>query len=174
MIKGKKGDAFELIIWLIRYIFIVIVIFVMAFFIDAFVLNSIDTKEVEAHVFIQRTIYSKHVLASSNYHVQRVYPAVSSALQFYSQDFDKAISFYWEDQLAANITLNNFSKLYNERWFENWLPLVEYRLEEGGNQEELKGLGAVTEINFNTTMLYYDGTRNTVVPLRYRIFVPNS
>jgi len=180
MIKGKKGDAFEVVIWLVRYIFIIIVLFVMWFFIDAFILNSIDTKEVEAHVFIQRTIYSKHALAMPNYYTQRIYPGVSNALQFYSQDFDKSIDYLWDDQLAANITLKDYSKLYNEHSYNNWLPLVEYRyMKELGlldleEEKRLEGAGAITEINFNTTMLYYDGIKNSVVPLRYRVFVPNS
>jgi len=182
MIRGKRGDAFEVMMWLVRYIFIIIVLFVMWFFIDAFILNSIDTKEVEAHVFIQRTIYSKHALAIPNYYTQRVYPGVSNALQFYSQDFDKSIDYFWDDQLAANITLKDYSKLYNEHSYINWLPLVEYRYTHEWDlanihveeEKRLEGAGAITEINFNTTMLYYDGITSSVVPLRYRIFVPNS
>lgn len=165
MIKGKRGDAFEVVIWLVRLIFILIILLVVLFFINAFIITTIDTKEVEAFVFIQRTIYSKHALALSENNTQRVYPGVSNKEQFYSQDFDKSISYYWTDQLAANITLNDSSKLYNDLWYNRWLPMVE---------THLKGPGSVTEILFNTTIVYYDGISKRVVPLNYQIFVPNS
>jgi len=174
MIKGKKGDAFEIMMWIVRFIFIIIILFVVYFFINAFIITSIDTKEVDAAVFVHRTIYSRHVLAGVDRYTQRVYPGVSNGWVFYANDFDKAIDYYWNDQIAANITMNGFSKNYNKEWYENWLPLVEARYEEDNKEESLKGVGAVTEFTFNTTIVNYDGIHKSIVPLKYRIFVPNG
>ena len=141
--KNKKAiTTFEMVIWMPRIVFIVIIMFAVMVLIRSFVTTTVDVSELQANVFAYRVIYSPNSISYYDKDMQRAYPGVIDFDKFKSQEAEKflenSINYGQKNkEIAARLLLkdlsdnNDISVFYNEDFFKEQEKLAYSGFTEG-------------------------------------------
>ena len=132
--KGKKAmEAYDIIYWSFRILFILILMFSFVYLARVFENQFIDSSYPESILFVRYMLYNPNALPYFDSSSGRAYPGIIDLSKMDSAKLNDAMYFGENnDMVAANITLNytdaeNKSQtkqvFYNQGRYENWLPL---------------------------------------------------
>lgn len=176
--NDKKGiTTFEMLIWIPRIIFIVVIMFAIMVLIRSYVTTTIDTSEVEANIFINRLIYSRNGISYFDLEINRVYPGVVDLSKFNSQQkeqfLEKTIYYGIKNmEIGAKLVLKDidknseFSAFYNEDFFKEQKKLVDAGFTQGPGGVK----GFVKKYN----VLIREGSALSKGTLTIDVIIPNS
>lgn len=135
--KNKKGTTtFEILMWIPRLMFLVVVMFTVMYLIRTYVTTTIDISELQANVFVNRVLYSPTSISYFDSDIGRLYPGIIEFDKFESQITEKSLEksiYYGEDNKEAGAKfilkdLNENKELtafYNEDFFKEQKKLVD-------------------------------------------------
>ncbi len=128
----KAIISFNVMNFIPKIIFLVVVVLSIVFIVKSFVVTDIDIRSAEAYVLINRIIYSPYGIAYYDKSIDRVYPGIIDLANFNTQRLEKAI--VPVEHIAAKLSLVNQGKriFYNEGTYNNLYSMLNV---EGGSKE---------------------------------------
>jgi len=155
--------SFEMLMWIPRIIFLVIVLFAIIILIRSFVLEKIDVTELESEIFANRLPCSPNSISFVDEISGRVYPGIIDLNKFKTNEIEDNLlkSIYYGNSnrnVGAKITLKNPGKgeenqiFYNKVFYEEKKILVDSALTEGpgGAKNYIKKLDVIIFEKENT------------------------
>jgi hypothetical protein len=130
--KGKKAMGVgDMGYWMVRILFVVLLLFSMYFVVQIYESKFLDTAETEAMIFKHYMIYNPNALPYRDPYSNRVYPGIVDVNNFNTARLDAAANFgKINNMIAAKIVLFNMSGVvvadayYNEERYYDWEPLT--------------------------------------------------
>jgi len=141
--KTKKAiTTFEILMWIPRILFLVVVMFVVMLLIRSHVTTTIDISEIKANTLAYRLLYTQKGVSYYDSTIGRTYPGVIEIDKFKSQNIEKFLekSAYYGDknrEIGAKFLLKDLSEnneiivFYNEDFFKEQKKLVDSGFTEG-------------------------------------------
>lgn len=176
--KNKKAiTTFEVLMWIPRIIFLVVIMFAIMILIRSYVTTTIDTSELEANVFINRILYSPTGISYFGSDINRTYPGIIEFDKFKSQVTEKFLekSVYYgkiNRKIGAEFLLEDLSEntktvvFYNEDFFKEQKKLVDAGLTEGPGGA--RGYTKKYDVLISKNNILYKGI------LTIEVVIPNS
>ena len=139
MFNKKKGQISEhLILWIPKFIYLIIAFLSVMFLLRLLVVNNIDTSEAEARVLINRIFYSPNAVSYYDADIKRAYPGIIDFEKYRKlqntdvNEIDTKTMTYGQDNklIAAKLTLQNIETntqetvFYNKENYEFWEPRI--------------------------------------------------
>jgi len=116
----KKGlISFNMLMWIPRIIFMVIVVFSIMFLIGIYFKFEVNISDAESELFIQRLLYSPHGISFYDPYSNRVYPGI---IDLDNLDLINKSVFYGEEQkhIGAKLSIYDINNnLLAERIYNN-------------------------------------------------------
>lgn len=163
--KNKKAmQALNMMLWIPRIFFMVIVISSVLFIVLLFTKVEVSTWQTESEIFAQRTLLSPHGISYYDSLSNRVYPGIIDTGNF--EVFSNSIQ---TKRLAAKIELfdqNNklINKTYiNENTYKNWIV-----------KEGIGGIGGIDVSRKSLYVLVKEDEKLTPATISYTIIIPRS
>lgn len=174
--KNKKGTmSFEILMWVPRLAFLVVIMFVIMVLIRSYVTTTIDISELQANIFINRILYSPTGISYFDEDIERTYPGVIESDKFKSQITEKFLekSIYYggaNKEVGAKFVLKDLSEnketiiFYNENFFKEQKKLVDVGFTKGPGGA--RGYNKKYDVLIFKNMALYKGilTINVVIP----------
>lgn len=139
MFNKKKGAISEhLVLWIPKFIFLIIAFLSVIFLLRLLVVYNIDATEAEARVLTNRIFYSPNVIPYFDSDIARAYPGIVDFEKYKKlqnsdvNEIDTRTITYGQDNklIAAKMTLQNFETnaqdvvFYNKENYEFWEPRI--------------------------------------------------
>lgn len=128
--RSKKGAVAEDVLQYIpRILFLAIAIFSIVFLVRSYIVNSLDVKDVQAEVFMNRILYSPDGISYFDSDLQRIIPGTIDVTKFTDDTLNKLMDYKDDSFIAAKLELSDAANKkiamasYNGKTFERWLPL---------------------------------------------------
>jgi len=157
---NKKGFAgLDLTQWLLRLLFLTVVVFTCVFLIRMYIVNNVDIVNTEMDLFTYRVLYSPNGIMKVDESLGRVYPGVIDIEKFRdgenitSRMIDYGDTNYY---IAAKFWLKEKNEVfyYNKGGYDMWKPLTGI----GGGTD----LGSVASLHKEIFVLV-DNEKDTLV-----------
>ena len=141
--KNKKAiTTFEMLMWIPRIFFLVVLMFAVITLIRSFITTTVDVSELQANIFAKRILYSPNAISYFDSDLRRTYPGIIDFNKFKSQSIDKFLekSVYYgikNREIGANLLLKDLSEnsdisvFYNEDFFKEQKKLADSGFTEG-------------------------------------------
>jgi len=141
----KQGlVTFNLLMWIPRIIFLVVVLITVITLVNLFATTNIQIHEAQLELFTQEIIYSPQGLAYFDLESNRVYPGIIDKKK-------QNITFLTNQKIAARITIENNTLYYpDEKSYKRLAPL-EGRGGPGGVEAKEKSLYILLKDDNNIT-----------------------
>ncbi len=141
---NRKGQtiSYEMLMWIPRFVYLVIVILATSGLILGFIVTKVDVSDVESHILLHRLQFSHEGIARYDSYTGRVYPGLVDVGRLTSGNLKSSLGAK-VDEMAARFVLSDFSdnelaKAYlNEEAYANWQPIA---IVVGGDSE-ISGTG---------------------------------
>ena len=177
MIGKKAVTTFEILMWIPRILFLVVVMFVVMVLIRSYVTTTIDISELEANTFAYRILYSPNSISYFDSNIKRVYPGVIESDKFLLQSKEKFLekSVYYgtnNKEIAAKFLLKDLTEnseiaaFYNEDFFNEQKKLADSGFTNGP--------GGARGYNKKFDVLIFKNDAFNRGVLTMEIVVPNS
>ena len=142
MMYKKAITTFEVLMWIPRILFLVIVMFSIIILVRSYVTTTIDISELQANTFAYRVLYSSNAISYIDSKIDRAYPGIIDINRFRSQITEKFLekSFYYGEknrEIGAKFSLKDLSEnneiiiFYNEDFFKEQKKLVDSGFTKG-------------------------------------------
>ncbi len=175
--KNKKSTTtFEVIMWIPRILFLVVLMFAIMLLIRSFVNTTIDSSELQANIFANRILYSPNAVSYFDPDTQRVYPGIVDADKINAAINDKSLekSIYYGKknlEIGAKFSVNDMKEnkidfFYNEDFFKEQEKIA------GSGFTEGPGGARLYVKNYN--VIVQKGSVLTNGVLTMKIVIPNS
>jgi len=173
----KKGlMSFNILITIVRLIFVMIAMAIVVFMIMHYVVVSIDVFDLESNLFAQRMIYSQNSISYKDSETGRLYPGTIDLNNFNQGTLNGLLNryiYYGEgsNYAAAKLDLSYLndtlirSAYYDEEWFNNWVE----RARVGWT-----GIGQVKSKVNEVYVLIKDGDKMIPGKLKIEVLMPNA
>jgi hypothetical protein len=169
---NKKGDvgAEE---WLeqIPYIILTAVVMIGIFVLVQYYVNlSVNVKPIQREVILNRMMYSANSIMYTDNVTGIVYPGIINLDNFTNQTLDQSITYSYERQLAARLSLYNSEKelirtaYLNGVWFNRLAPLA---------LSMISGAGSAAIYYRAMPVVYRENGVNQAGFLEIEILIPN-
>lgn len=143
--SSRKGImSMYFVTWMMRFIFLVIVLVVCVVLISKFLNNRFNTQDVQAEVLMNGMIYGPGGIGYVDPLTSRMYPEIIDVSQLNAAELDYAFYFPNNNLITAKVDLRKQGEqypmktvYYNKEWWDNWKPLLA--------RKNLKGIGGVTD-----------------------------
>jgi len=141
--KNKKGTTtFEILMWIPRLMFLVVIMFAVMVLIRSYVTTTIDVSELQANVFINRILYSPTSISYFDAEIGRLYPGIIDFGKFQLHINDKFLEktiYYGEknEEIGAKFALMDLNEgieltaFYNEDFFKEQKKFVDLGWTDG-------------------------------------------
>ncbi len=128
---NRKGQtlSYELLMWIPRFVYLVIVILATSGLILGFIVTRVNVSDVESHILLHRLQFSREGIAHYDSYTGRVYPGLVDAGRLTEKNVESALG-AGESEMAARFVLGGLSgkelaKAYlNEEAYANWQPIA--------------------------------------------------
>lgn len=168
---NRKGlISFEMIYWIARVMFLIIVIVSIIFLVRMYIKGHTDTESVEMTMMINHFLYSPDSIMYYDEIAGRPMPGIIDIDKLNELTLDRAFYFGEKNTMAAaKIELydikNSLVKeaMYNKIYYERWIPLA-----------GKSGAGAVAEKDFETLVVYKSGKTFNNGIMRIKVLIPKS
>jgi hypothetical protein len=170
----KKGmTSFEMVTYIFRIIFLVIVISAILILVRTYIVISVDTFDAESELIYNRFIYSVNGISYYDHEINRLYPGVIDIKRFNSSILDKAVDFGEYPHVGAEFTLKDErgiikkTAIYNEDFYDEKIKLFDAGY--------IRGAGGVKALKKENYVVYKDEDGKTKQGfLEVEIVIPNS
>lgn len=144
---NRKGQtiSYEMMQWIPRLVYLVIVMLATSGLILGYVVTKVDIGEVESHILLHRLQFSPEGVARYDSYTGRVYPGLVDAGSLRSSNLESSLGAR-KNEMAARLVLSDFSdselaRAYlNREAYENWQPIAIVVGEDCENRE-ISGTG---------------------------------
>ncbi len=141
---NKKGQtiSYEMLMWIPRFVYLVIVILATSGLILGFVVTKVDVSEVESHILLHRLQFSPQGITHYDTETGRVYPGIVEKSKL-TDNYLASVLGAKDDEMAARLVLSDFSdnKLaeayLNKKTYANWQPIAAVV----GQSKDISGTG---------------------------------
>jgi len=174
MIAKKAIGAYDIVYWIVRILFVLMMFFFLYFLARVYETRTVDTSENEARIFIMYMAYNPDAFSYRDT-TNRVYPGIVDVSKMTPEMLEQAMHYEKENRMiAANITLYQADKtttvrnvFYNEREYWTWAPL---------SLPTFTGEGTVRNVSDIRYVLYKEGDSEDFKPgfLKFDVLVPKS
>ena len=128
---NKQGQtiSFEMLMWIPRLIYLIIVIIATMGLIFAFIVTNVNVGDVESHILMQRLQFSPEGIVKYDPVTQRVYPGVVDDGKITPNNLKSALD-GGEKELAARFVLidlpeTELEPVYlHKETYEDWQPIA--------------------------------------------------
>jgi competence transcription factor ComK len=174
--KYKKSTiSMEMILWVIRFMFLIVVVLSISFVVNYFITKNIDTFDLEATVFANNILLSKN-LAFYDEDTGRLYADIIDLEKFKSassgENLESEINFGKNKKIGAKISLKSLNNtdygnvFYRKDFYEEKKVIV-----DAGYMESLGGAKSFTERRY-ALIKNGDSIEKGVVTIE--VIIPNS
>ena len=174
--KGTSSISEHVLLWIPKFVYLVIVVLSVVFLVRMLVANNIDSTEAEARIFANRIFYSPNSISYFDPELSRAYPGIIDFAKFNSMQnsdvtfLDTSSLSYGKDNrlIAAKLSLKNMETreendvYYNKENYLYWEP----RTIQG-----VSGSGSVNAIDEQRYVLIKSGEKLSGGKLRINIIV---
>jgi len=167
---NKKGLELKFVYLVLWVVLLVSVFGILISYTSLFVKQTLDVRDSEARVVMNRLLYSRFGLAHFDAELGRIYPNTVELQKLNSQFLDNALILEGNQMMSMEVVLTSKSlnfphkAIFNEDWYYRWLPLA-----------GKKGSGASTWIiEERLVSIYNNGEYNGTGVLQLNILMPNA
>ncbi len=132
---NKRGAtiSYEVLMWIPRFVYLVIVIIATSGLILGFIVNKVNVGEVESHILMHRLQFSREGITAYDSYTGRVYPGLVDKSKMTGEITTEKLADLLgagEKEMAARFVLSDFSdnelaKAYlNEKTYMDWQPIA--------------------------------------------------
>ncbi len=139
---NRKGQGYEMLIWIPRIIYLIIVIMATSGLILAFIVTNVNVGDIESHVLMHRLQFSQEGITAYDSYTGRVYPGLVDTGRLNANNLQSALG-AGGNELAMRFVMSDFSdkelaRAYlNRETYENWQPIAIVV----GDDSEISGSG---------------------------------
>ena len=175
MTNKKANTTFEVVFWIPRIIFLVVLMFAIMILIRSFVTTIVESSELEANLFANRVLYSPNGISYADSDTHRIYPGIIDSAQLKSKIdgklLDKSINYGKKNlEIGAKFSLSyagdKVDFFYNEDFFKE-----QFKIADSGFTKGPGGAKAYTK-KYNVRVLKDNGIYNGLITMN--IVIPNS
>jgi len=115
--------------YLIRFLFLIIMMIVVIMIIKAFIITTVDIDGVQARIMQHRLLYSKSGISMYDAKIDRIYPGIIDSNRIDEVHLDEALFMDPNYIMAGKITLKYADgtivkeAYFNKKWYERLNPL---------------------------------------------------
>jgi len=168
--KNKKAQAFSMVWWIPRIIFLVIVLSSVIFLTTMYINTEKETWKTESELFIHRLIYSPNGISYYDPLTNRVYPGIIDLKKIKNTEIINRSLFYGKDNkhIGANISVYDKNDnllaqgIYNEK--------VSKRIQEKG----FLGVGGIDSKQKKYYILIKNKENYIPANMKITVVVPRS
>jgi hypothetical protein len=175
--NGKKAiTTFEMLMWVPRIVFLVAVMFAVAFLVKSHITTTIDISEARANIFVNRAIYSQSDISYFDSSTGRAYPGIIEMQKFKEHAgelLEKSIYYSEKNrEVGARFLLKNLESseeaeaFYNEEFFREQKKIAASGFTEGPG-------GARLYVKNYNVLILIDGSLYKGL-LTIEVAIPNS
>lgn len=122
-----------MLMWIPRFVYLVIVIIATSGLILGFIVNKVDVGAIESHILMHRLQYSREGITAYDSYTGRVYPGLVDKSKMTDEKTTEKLANLLgagEKEMAARFVLSDFSdnelaKAYlNEKTYMDWQPIA--------------------------------------------------
>jgi hypothetical protein len=164
----KAMISFEMVYWIARVIFLVVVIVSVVFLTRLYITGHTDTQELEKIMIVNHFLYSPSLLYFDEF-TGRAMLGIIDLKKLDNTLLDSSFNFSEQNKMAAvNITINDLQDkmagkaFYKKDDYDNFLPLVG------------EGAGSVSRYDFKAYTLYYSGGKINPGTINMIVLIPRS
>jgi hypothetical protein len=169
LINSKNGQVQYFLESVFRIGFLMVALLVFFLLINLYIVNQIDTRQVQAEVTANRIMYSDAFMYQENF---RTYIGIVDVKRFNTDTLDRKINYPIKKHVAARLELIDningtvtHTAYLNEAQYE-----ILYELVKSG----ARGKGAATSYDKNYPVTYIENNEYRYGTIRMKIIVPNS
>ncbi len=144
---NRKGQtiSYEMMMWIPRLVYLVIVIIATSGLILGYVVTKVDVSEVESQILLHRLQFSQEGITLHDSYTGRVYPGLVDAGMLTDENLAAALDAK-KNELAARFVLSGFldkelaMAYLNKDAYENWQPIA-LVVDKNCENREISGTG---------------------------------
>lgn len=132
---NKRGAtiSYEMLMWIPRFVYLVIVILAASGLILGFVVNRVDVGAIESHILMHRLQYSREGIAAYDSYTGRVYPGIVDKSRLTNEKDEEKLAAALgagENEMAFRFVLsdpsgeNGVTAYLNEKTYMDWQPIA--------------------------------------------------
>jgi hypothetical protein len=168
--RGKKGQVEEMVEQIPYIILTILVIFGIYALLNYATNPQIKVANVQANVFVYRTLYSPYSISQFDNNTGRVYPGIVVDEKFTSETLDESMQYSYEKQISAKleIYLEGSSEpvrtaYYNKEWYDRLRPVASTRF---------SGPGAAQILSKQVPIVYRQPGADFPAIMNFTIIIP--
>jgi len=125
----KKGQAYEMLIWIPRLIYLVIVIITISGIISAYIVTTVNVRDAESHILMHRLQFAPEGISYYDEEIGRVYTGILDDTKL-ADTYLESILDVPELQIAARfkkldlVDETEKSAYINQITYDRWAPLA--------------------------------------------------
>ncbi|MFH1850359.1 MAG: hypothetical protein ABH879_09360 [archaeon] len=161
----KALMSFNMLMWIPRIIFLTAVVLSVILLVRVFVVTGIDTKGIEAGVFMDRVWYSANGISYRDPYTGRAYPGIIDTGRFNDLILNSTMQPPQNRLIAARLELTGSETrevFYNKLWYERW------------KEVPFEGIGGSTMFTMLRPVIIRSGPADEAGYLKMEVFVPNK
>jgi hypothetical protein len=169
---NRLGQAFTLINFIPRIIFLAIVGFSIVFLVRSYVVDHLNVQEVQAEVFMHRIMYSPQGIIYFDPELSTAVPGIVDISKVKSNRLDALMNYSDKSFIAGKIEVIDAitgktvaTATYNNQTYFRWLPVA---------QVKLPGPGGIKQIVRSTYVLYQANNALTQGILKIEVLLPGN
>ncbi|HYD03027.1 MAG TPA: hypothetical protein VEC16_01895 [Alphaproteobacteria bacterium] len=167
----KKGQVQYFMENAFRIGFLIVALVVFFMLINFFILNKIDTKEIQAEIVVSRILYSDAIMYEDE-NTLRVYSGIVDMKKFNDETINAKINYPIKRHATASIELiDNVEGKIVETIYLNKAQYDNLNILASG---DLEGKGGATKYPKTYPVTYYDKGNYKYGTLKIIVIVPNS
>ena len=173
MKTDKKGITYQMVLWIPKLIYLIIVLVVSFGLIYLFTSNEVDVGDVEAHVIMHSLHYSPEGISKFDDDTKRVYSGIVDKSRTGNLDNDALNSD--ERTLAIKLVKRNLDdseedeNILNDKTYDKWIPLV--NLGDSNPEVEVPQIFSSKQIRY---INYDDSDSRDRAVLKTTVIMPNE
>lgn len=164
----KAALSFEMIYWIARVIFLIIVIVSVVFLTRSYITGHTDTEELEKIMIVNHFLYSPSLLYYDEL-AGRAMPGIIDLKKLDDATLNNSFSFGAQNKMAAaKITINDFQDklvkevFYNKAYYDMFFPVIG------------AGAGGTSKYDFKAYTLYYSDGKISQGTINMIVLMPRS
>lgn len=118
-------------------LFLGVAVLVIVFFSSYFVVNSLQTGNIEMELFYNRLLYSSNTISYHDSDIGRTYLGVIDPVKVNDSNLESSMNYSGNSRFAAKIQLNDRTAYYYKSRFENLAPLARAGIGGAGGADYL-------------------------------------
>ncbi len=150
---NKRGDSFDLLYFIPKMIFLIVVMVLVIYLVSLFVTNSLDVREAQAKVFANKIYYSPNGISYYDSELGKTIPGTIDPKKITNITLENMMNYNSNSFVSGKVTLYDFSlntiasAKYKDDVYDVWSKMAALKA---------TGEGGITRKSFMTYVNYVD------------------